>query len=264
MGSINKNASFLSKITKNLSLLEKGSSGLHPVDIVLNCTVSAFAIYPFFIFIFILHSGGDPFYKITEYLVPPDLKLASKILLYPVRLSMICVLCEGCRLFSTVICLATFSAHLVLAGISTVGEMTTEDIKQLATHSAIVKYEACHIAITATRNYTANMGLIVMFCRMALCTVCNFISLKMYSTIEMPLFLYFPTVSVLTPILIRLMLPMLVDVYENSVKLRAGWNKMLGDEGGDKKYVKKRLKAIQPLKVYGAVGSTNPIDQTGY
>lgn len=49
----------------------------------------------------------------------------------------------------------------------------------------------------------------------------NFISLKMYSLIRMPMYLFFPSMALLIPIAIATTLPMWVAVYERDVEVHA-------------------------------------------
>jgi hypothetical protein len=79
----------------------------------------------------------------------------------------------------------------------------------------------------------------------------NFATLKMHHIIPMPLYLYFPSISILIPITIHFMLKMGIDVHTISHEMVVKrWGRVVCISG-NKKYVRRRIKATKVLRVHG-------------
>ncbi|OXA47102.1 hypothetical protein Fcan01_18125 [Folsomia candida] len=93
-----------------------------------------------------------------------------------------------------------------------------------------------------------NITAILMGVGLVLCVAFNFISIRMYGSIPFPLYLYFPSVAIIIPLIIDTMLPMAIRVYEETSKIRRNWEYHLnGTE--NRKYISRRLQAVRPLQV---------------
>lgn len=73
----------------------------------------------------------------------------------------------------------------------------------------------------------------------SLIVVCNIATIKMWSVIPLPLYLIFPTLSVVIPIIVLILLPRASHCYERSMEQLKGWRLMVGlDEGRWKQEIK--------------------------
>jgi hypothetical protein len=73
----------------------------------------------------------------------------------------------------------------------------------------------------------------------------------MHHIIPMPLYLYFPSVSILIPITIHFMLPMGIDVHTIAHEMVVKrWGRELCRRGANK-YVLRRIKATRVIRVHG-------------
>lgn len=84
----------------------------------------------------------------------------------------------------------------------------------------------------------------------------NYVTLKLYHVVPMPMYLWFPTVSVLIPILIAILLPMMINVYEGSVQVQNLWGWHSG-KSRDLKYLRRRLLGARPLRMTTGIGGVN-------
>lgn len=82
--------------------------------------------------------------------------------------------------------------------------------------------------------------------------VCNFMTIKMHHKIPMPFYLLFPSMAVIIGISTQILLPFAVNVYEVANLLKQGYKKNVHFEG-DMKYMKRRVRAIKVLRVYGGL-----------
>lgn len=84
----------------------------------------------------------------------------------------------------------------------------------------------------------------------------NYVTIKLHHVVPMPMYLWFPTVSVLIPILIGILLPMMINVYENSKEAQNEW-KWHSSKSSDLKYLQRRLKGTRPLRMQAGIGGYN-------
>lgn len=92
----------------------------------------------------------------------------------------------------------------------------------------------------------------VMLLGLLVCVTCNYVTIKMRHVMPMPFYLYFPSVSVLTPILIRILLPMGVTVFEGGNVIRGKvWKSLLG-LSSEKKYFKKKVRGVGEIAFYAS------------
>lgn len=82
--------------------------------------------------------------------------------------------------------------------------------------------------------------------------VFNFVSLKMYQIIPMPLYMFFPSVSVVIPGMICMILPVVVDVYESDAEVVAQW-KYSCRRSSDIKLLSRQVRATKVLRINGGM-----------
>lgn len=87
-------------------------------------------------------------------------------------------------------------------------------------------------------------------------TAFNYVSLRLHHVIPMPMYLWFPSVSIMLPVVINVLLLMMINVYEGSVKVQNGWLREARNSR-DLKYLTKRLEGVRPLRIFVGVGGIN-------
>jgi hypothetical protein len=86
--------------------------------------------------------------------------------------------------------------------------------------------------------------------------VCNFGTLKLYNIIPMPFYLFFPSVSILISVLCPIMMPMVVNIYENVNTLNVKWRQNCIHKDCsvfEMKYLKRKIKSIKVIRVCGGI-----------
>ncbi|OXA54403.1 hypothetical protein Fcan01_10283 [Folsomia candida] len=235
---------------------------LDPLGIILNLTVATFAIIPYFMYPFIAYFGLDPFTQtlhnllIPSNLAPPPVTYALTAL----RFSVVAPLIQGNRLLSFFTVATTLATHLILTLISILSK-ATKNVRMSGISRSVIDiylntYQTVQIIMAGTVEFTAAVTSISMFLAIVMSVLVNFVTLKMYETVPLPFFAFFPTASVLVVVLIGVMFPMLVDVYENCGEMYARWKYLVG-RSVDKKYLTRRLRAIRVLRFYGGINGYN-------
>ncbi|OXA55038.1 putative acyl carrier protein, mitochondrial [Folsomia candida] len=235
---------------------------LDPLWIILNLTVAMFAIFPYFMYPFIAYFGLDPFTQtlhnllIPSNLAPPPVTYALSAL----RFSVVAPLVKRNRILSFYAVTTTLATHLILTLISNLSKATEKlymtRISRSAIDTYLARYQTLQVIMTATAEFTAPRTAIFMFLGIILSVLMNFVTLKMHGIVPLPFFAFFPIASVLVVVLIGVMLPMLVDVYENCGEMYARWKYLVG-RSVDKKYLRRRLKAMRMLQFYGGINGYN-------
>jgi hypothetical protein len=115
----------------------------------------------------------------------------------------------------------------------------------------LAKYHGIEIIILAMYGHIGFSIAGSMLTAFILSVVFNFATSKMHHIIPMPLYLYAPSVSILIPITIHFMLKMGIDVHTISHEMVAKkWGRVICIRG-NKKYVRRRIKATRVLRFHG-------------
>ncbi len=117
------------------------------------------------------------------------------------------------------------------------------------------KYAELDIIFKICHNYIITICFFGFGAIFVLDVICNFVTIKLVHVVPMPFYLYFPSVSILIPIIVTILLPILVQIYENSDKLRVKWGQNIhhGSSVSEMKYLKRRLRAINVVRIYGGL-----------
>lgn len=75
----------------------------------------------------------------------------------------------------------------------------------------------------------------------------------------MPLFAFYPMGAVLVSVVIAVVLPIVIEVYESSKPLGEKWELQLASsvKMEEVKWIRKRIRSIRPLKVFAGLFGTN-------
>ncbi|OXA48091.1 hypothetical protein Fcan01_17340 [Folsomia candida] len=245
-------------------IFQAGESHLRfdPLGITLNVIVAMFAIYPYFMYPFIVYFRLDPFTQIFYYLLPHNITTSPLIsfIFMALRLSAIFPLLAGNRLFSCIAITTTLDAHLGLTILSILASSTNNvnmmGVGRRAIDKYLEGYYTGQIILEIGADFVYPGISIVMFLGFWFSVSLNFMTMKTYGIVPMPFYAFFPTGSLLTGVLISFMLPMLVDVYENSGEMYAKWKHLAG-RCPDKKYLKRKLRATRVVRIYGGINGYN-------
>lgn len=228
-------------------------AGTDIVGIFLNLCVILFAIYPYFLTLFGIYFEIDPFIIVYKYWFPAEVKenigIYFQLLFHCCRIVLTFIpFLFGCRTICLIICLSTTMAHLLLACVFIIAS-TVQRISILRSATSILhKHKALEIIMVMSDEIVSFEALGFMGLGLVLGVLFNFVSLKLYHTIPMPLFLYFPSVSVLIICVILVMLPLLINFYENDVQIHAQWRYYCYCRRSNFKIITRLLKATKVVR----------------
>lgn len=219
----------------------------HKIDVLgvfLNINVVLFSLYPFFLSTFIIYFGFDPVYNFAKYVVLLDTNnFLWLVAIFPIRLIQVPPTFQIARLFALMICMVSLSAILFLDAIH---ELDLWGFSRRRADLLIRRYQHLAVALQHVTEFFATISAVLMMLGLVLSVLFNFMSVKLYGLIPMPLCLFFPSVAVLIPFMFDTLLPFGIRINETSVELGVKWWRSLGVLG-DRKYLRKKLRAIRPL-----------------
>lgn len=80
-------------------------------------------------------------------------------------------------------------------------------------------YDQLRIILTHARSLIHTGAAICLLLTVVLCIFFNFVTLKLHVVVPMPLYLYFPTVSILLPVMLEVILPPAIRINTESMVL---------------------------------------------
>ncbi|OXA44386.1 hypothetical protein Fcan01_20859 [Folsomia candida] len=153
------------------------------------------------------------------------------------------------------ICLPVMASYLALECISTLGKMGVyymSSRNKVTVDKYLRGYAGLQVIFKIADEYLAPSTAVSMFIPMWVSVLLNFISLNLYGIIPPSIFPYFPVAALFVGGCIRLLLPLLVDLYEECLVLQARWRYLLSGSD-DKKYLKRKLRSLRSVAVYGGI-----------
>lgn len=173
-----------------------------------------------------------------------------KYVLILLKILIFSPICQIARVFSIIICIITIyykilasciaflvkkSYHIALLGCVTIDKY-------------ICEFYTCVIIVVTLATFFAPTIAVMMFMGFSTTVMFNFISLKMYDIVPMPIFLFFPTFAIIIPTLAMVMIPMSIAVYEDTRELRNKWKYLLAIST-DKGYVARKIRATKEIGI---------------
>lgn len=248
------------------SRTKTGNDSPEKLDILgisLNIIAKIVGVYPYFLILF----GGifevDPFSVLYKHLVAPNLgrefKISLKLVFTFLRLNQIFPTIQTCHVCACFTCIATVGAHLLLSNIAHLVDKVDQNLsKKHGANSETLSetlaiYSVLEICLILSFDVINSCILVLMGFAFVFCVAANFISIKMYDTVPMPLYLYFPSISVLMPGMIKILLPMAIKIYEGAKVLNGKWKVLASFCKEDVKYLRRKLRATKILQVYGGI-----------
>ncbi|OXA38386.1 hypothetical protein Fcan01_26808 [Folsomia candida] len=221
------------------------------LGLILNAFVALFSIYPCFSTPFALYSEYDPLILWRNVFLPPNsqtsflFELAFHflrwLLLFPSMLQI-------CRLFPILVLGSTVGC-LLIRNCITAFDKTPFRIGQghHAISAMLRNYLKLEIILQLYYQMSSTCVSTLMGVGLMLEVVVNFATLKMTHVIPMPLYLVCPSLAVLIPAIIHLLLPMAVDIHGKTGQVIKKW-KRHAVISLDKKYLTRRLRSTRPLR----------------
>jgi hypothetical protein len=213
-----------------------------------------FGFYPYFFTLFIILFPIDIFSELQKYRVLPAVISSNyySLQLYNIiRIPITSIFAiQTCRMMSNMVISVAVGCHLTLSIIYHIDRISSESMS-LNNHirygnqmsQLISKYKQLAILFNIGHGYICTTTIIALSVNLAIEVVCNFVSLKLYHVIPMPFYLFFPSVSILIPVTFMILLPIMVNTYENGVNRYGKWKQNIYHCSlHEMKYLKKKLR----------------------
>ncbi|OXA49359.1 hypothetical protein Fcan01_15641 [Folsomia candida] len=221
------------------------------LGLILNSVVALFSIYPYFSTCFALYSEYDPLIIWRKVLLPPSSQTSflfefafhflRLLLFFPSTLQI-------CRLFPILVMGSTVGCLLIRSCINAFDRTPLRIGQGHHAISAMLRnYLKLEIVLQLYYQMSSTCASTLMGVGLMLEVVVNFITLKMIHIIPMPLYLVCPSLAILIPAIIHLLLPMAVDIHGKTGKVIEKWRRH-AVISLDKKYLTRRLRSTKPLK----------------
>jgi hypothetical protein len=146
----------------------------------------------------------------------------------------------------------TIVCNLILSVIFRLQEKSGKNNDELI----ISIYNTVSIVVKIGHDFLITNTFIHMSILFAMEVICNFVTLKLYHVIPMPFYLYFPSVSILVPICVQIMLPVMTRIFMEGSKLVRKWEQNIhkgSSSRSEMKYLKRKLKSVRVIQMTGGI-----------
>jgi len=202
----------------------------------------------------------DPLYHVQLYFI--DTPNSS-----PVGLILLCLrgFCAaagflgGVRVFLTIFLNFILGLKIIIYCISILLESATlvDNTATLKRHHSL--YCRLQLIISILHGLVSPAAIGIMSLGLLVSITFNFASLRMYGIIPMPMFLFYPVVAAIVPLLAHTLLPEGTMAYETTKAITQTWSYTVRHSNSPKhtKYILKKIKSIRPAGFYAGIGGFN-------
>lgn len=242
--------------------LSKKISAKRPIDLIglcLNIIVQYCSVFPLFLVTFLFHLGTDPitlFYSniCAKFVTTPNFFMYITSRVISCILFSVAIL-EASRFMSSAIVINTVGGYLIVDCILNLDKIFTRR-KSDRYDGILLQYEILQIILQATYEVTSSAIILCMTSAFVCGICCNFVTLKLYDKLPMTIYLTLLTTSVFLQLTTKLMLTLIIDVYEKGKVLRGKWLLELG-KVNNIKYFKRKLASERAVALYGGLVGFN-------
>lgn len=213
-------------------------------------------IYPYFLLVFGLYFELDPLMMAYKYWIPFHFKwnFTLRICLNCGRLLQLISFLLGCHLFCKLAIIPTILVHGILGCIECIDARVADISNWKKGTENLQRHKSLEIILTLGDGAIRVGALGILAFLSVLAVMFNFVSLKLYGIIPMPMYLYFPSVAVAIPCALSFMLPMAINVYENDKKVHDKW-KYYCYQSTKVKFLKRQVDATKVIRIYAGIGN---------
>ncbi|OXA44966.1 hypothetical protein Fcan01_20309 [Folsomia candida] len=226
--------------------------------IMLNLIIIVLYSQTFSIYFFaIISSNLNPYSQLYFLFISKGWRfpLLAKFVIFFLRLTLIIPTYQFCRMSCIIISFPVMAAYMALECILTLsktGVYYMSSRNRVIVDKYLRGYASLQLIFKISDEYLTPSVAVVMFTTMWLSVLFNFISLNMYGLIPHSVFPGFLGAALFVGGCVRLLLPLLVDLYEECLVLQAKWRCFLRGSR-DKKYLKRKLRSLRSVAVYGGI-----------
>lgn len=171
--------------------------------------------------------------------------------MFLIKLLLVIPCSQVAQMYSWTIIMFTILAHLMLQCIESLDKgcnnILPRDPNGLETY--LNSYAALRIIILIAEIEIGTIISTFMGIGMMLCIVFNYGSINLQTILPMSIYVYCPVLAIIVPGAIKVMLPMIVDIYENGKLFVESWKYLLA-KTEKKKYLVRRVRCTNILCLY--------------
>lgn len=235
--------------------LRLGPYYIDTLGISLNICVLIIAIFPFFNVFFAQYFGRDTLTIGCTYVY--DCDGYAKYFVYTMRVTYIIPAIELMRLFPLGICIFAIGIHIILGIMSYLeensGRIAMSRIKSL---EILRIYNYLEIILQVVHEVSSTAASVLMILGLLLSVTLNFLTVKMRSVLPMPYYLVCPVSAGIIPVVIQILLPLAISIFENAEALLQSWRVEVR-HSCDRRYLRRRLKTCKAVTVYAGLFKFN-------
>lgn len=225
------------------------------VGIALNVAIIVLAIYPYFAFIPICYLNLDPLYPILFQNFQGNLFIKTSLFFLRILLCLPGAI-EIARIVSSTMLILTIGLKCALNSIRILGLRSWQISFRLKSNTLFLAHSQLTIIFSLIIIIQSTVTAFLMGFGLVGTVGYNFVTLKMHGLIPMPLYLVFPSCSILMQGLINILIPLAISVYEDSAEVLnkwVYWSHKAG-EGGYHALCQRRLRSTRPHWFGAGVG----------
>lgn len=189
---------------------------------MLNIGATAYGVGPYFVAVFFLYSDFDPIFKFQSHVLTTDYSVTWGFLI--LRYIGLIPTFQMCRLVSLAFSMITIGTYMCLSCISfLVHNAPIISLGRSYVLKILLGNDAINIIFQNLSKAISTAVSVIMLSGLVLATSVNFMTIKMHSIMPMPMYLIFLAAAAIIPIIAKVMMPMVINVYVGGNKAAWKW-----------------------------------------
>jgi len=225
----------------------------------LKALVVLIAGLPYFFPLFITFFSIDPVLIITKSIFPQVMipHGGVKIFFWAFRfLIILCLALDLARMVSLLMILSVGGLQMIMEINYIIYRMAHPSQHPQEFSKYFKFYTALRVTLTITTNFNAPLLAQLMTLAMAAGVFCNFGTIRFQAALPLPLYIFFPIISVVLPIMLYCTFPDATNVFEDSKRLIRNWKVELLRSRPNRLNLK-RLESVYPIRLFAGLGGFN-------
>ncbi|OXA48021.1 hypothetical protein Fcan01_17186 [Folsomia candida] len=217
------------------------------LSLILTLIVRMFAVYPFLQIPSELFMNFDPyFYVIQDLRIFLNLCFGQTLILHFFRLIILTVtIYEISRVFALLI-LIFISTLAILARLNSALVQKFANTRQIFDSMRTMEFVTLNLQLFAPFQELGTFA--VMSVGLVLFVIANFVTIAL-TRLPFPVYIFFPSVSVITGAIINATIPLAQAVHENSIEMLRNWGLTRLNLGQDAKLLRRKIRSARSLRL---------------
>lgn len=182
--------------------------------------------------------------------------LPARIILLTLNATLMLPAIQTCRVFSIVVTILTVLSRLILDCVAHLDRMTQVCREDDEMESIIRQYQALQIILIMGDELISLGILLFMIVGFVAAVAFIFASVKLSHLIPLPIFIYILSVAAIVPVMIQIMLPMFIAIFENASAFRDRGRQQLVFMA-NRKYIRRKLESMRIIRMQAGLFGFN-------